>query len=214
MPGSGFVGVVSFLLLAWRMPGGLSGVPVNLKTWAEVGRNPLILALLLVTTLQTSGQFAVFTFIGPLLAKLTGAGPDAIGLVFAIYGVCGFVGNVIASRIVDLWGAYRTSVLAIAVLLTGASIWALGAGIVRGDGGGRRDLGAGLRLDQFDAAGAPGHRRAALGVGDGLAQHLGAVYRPGGRLRHRRRAVRRGFFARDGLCRRWASSRWRSSRRS
>jgi MFS transporter, DHA1 family, inner membrane transport protein len=126
--GVGLIGVVSFLLLAWRLPAGLSGVPVNLKTWVAVGRNPLILALLLVTTLQTSGQFAVFTFFGPLLAKLTGAGPDAIGVTFAIYGVCGFVGNVIASRIVDFWGAYRTSVLAIAVLLTGASTWALGAG--------------------------------------------------------------------------------------
>jgi DHA1 family inner membrane transport protein len=126
--GVGLIGVASFLLLAWRLPGGLSGVPVNLKTWAAVGRNPLILGLLLVTTLQTSGQFAVFTFFGPLLAKLTGAGPDAIGLVFAIYGVCGFAGNLIASRIVDFWGAYRTSVLAIAVLLAGASIWALGAG--------------------------------------------------------------------------------------
>ena len=68
-----------------------------------------------------SGQFAVFTFMGPLLAKLTHAGPDAVGLVFAIYGVCGFIGIAIATRIVDSWGAYKTSVLFTALMLAGVS---------------------------------------------------------------------------------------------
>jgi predicted MFS family arabinose efflux permease len=126
--GVSVLGSVSFLLLVWRLPRGLIGVPVDLKTWADVGRNRLIMALLLVTTLHTSGQFTVFTFIAPLLAKLTEAGPGTISLVFAIYGVCGFIGNVIASRIVDSIGGYRTSVLSTAVLLTGVSVWALGAG--------------------------------------------------------------------------------------
>jgi len=77
---------------------------VDLKTWADVGRNRMIALLLLITTLQMSGQFVVFTFMGPLLTKLTDAGPDAVGLVFALYGVCGFVGVAIATRIVDSWG--------------------------------------------------------------------------------------------------------------
>ena len=71
----------------------------------------LIVLLLSITTLQMSGQFVVFTFMGPLLTKLTEAGPDAIGLVFALYGVFGFVGIAIATRIVDSWGAYKTSLL-------------------------------------------------------------------------------------------------------
>ena len=43
---------------------------------------------------------------GPLLNKPTGAGPDAVSMVFALYGVCGFLGVVIATRIVDTWGPY------------------------------------------------------------------------------------------------------------
>ncbi|HEY2211596.1 MAG TPA: MFS transporter [Bradyrhizobium sp.] len=127
----GSIGVAAcfgFLLLAWRLPGGLVGAPVDLKTWADVGRNRLIVLLLLITTLQVSGQFAVFTYLGPLLTRLTHAGPDAVGLVFAIYGVFGFVGNIIATRLVDSWGSYRTSLLFLATLLAGACIWALGAG--------------------------------------------------------------------------------------
>ena len=127
--GIGLVGCLSFLLVAWRLPAGLMGAPVELTTWAELGRNRLIIVLLAITTLQMSGQFVVFTFMGPLLAKLTGAGADAIGLVFALYGVCGFIGVLIATRIVDSWGAWRTSVLFTVLMLTGVTGWALSTGI-------------------------------------------------------------------------------------
>jgi predicted MFS family arabinose efflux permease len=122
------MGCVSVVLLALRLPRGLVGVPVDLKTWIDVGRNRVILLLLLITTLHMSGQFVVFTFMGPLLAKLTGAGPDAIGLVFACYGVFGFIGIAIATRIVDSWGAWKTSVLFTVLMLAGVSGWAVSAG--------------------------------------------------------------------------------------
>jgi MFS transporter, DHA1 family, inner membrane transport protein len=127
--GIGAIGCISFLLLVWRLPAGLLGAPVDLKTWADIGRNRLILLLLSVTTLQMSGQFVVFTFMGPLLAKLTGVGPDQIALVFACYGVCGFLGIAVATRIVDSWGAWKSSVLFMGLLLAGVTGWALSAGI-------------------------------------------------------------------------------------
>jgi predicted MFS family arabinose efflux permease len=125
----GVIGCFSALLLAWRLPGGLIGTPVELKTWAELGRNRMIILLLSITTLQMSGQFAVFTFMAPLLTRLTGASADATGLVFALYGVFGFIGIAIATRIVDSWGAYKTSLLFTLLMLTGMSGWALSAGV-------------------------------------------------------------------------------------
>jgi DHA1 family inner membrane transport protein len=116
------------LILVWRLPRGLRGVPVDMKTWVEIGRNPLIGLLLLITTLQMSGQFVVFTFIGPLLRRLTDAGPDAISLVFALYGVFGFIGIVVATQIVDSWGTYKTSLIFTACLMAGVTGWALSAG--------------------------------------------------------------------------------------
>ena len=127
--GIGALGFVSFLLLLWRLPGGLMAPPVALKTWLDLGRNRMVVLLLSITVLQTSGQFSVFTFMGPLLKKLTDAGPDAIGLVFALYGVFGFVGIAFATRIVDSWGAYRTSLLFTSLIFIGITGWALGAGI-------------------------------------------------------------------------------------
>jgi predicted MFS family arabinose efflux permease len=84
--------------------------------------------LLSITTLHMSGQFVVFTFMGPLLTKLTHAGADAVALVFMIYGAFGFIGIAIATRIVDSWGAYKTSLLFTALMLAGVTGWALSAG--------------------------------------------------------------------------------------
>jgi DHA1 family inner membrane transport protein len=124
----GALGGLSFMLLMWRLPGGLMGTPVDLKTWTDLARNRAVLVLLLITTLVMSGQFVVFTFMGPLLTKLTHAGPDGVGLVFALYGIFGFIGIAVATRIVDSWGAYKTSVLFMGLVLAGVTGWALSAG--------------------------------------------------------------------------------------
>ncbi len=127
--GVSVIGALSFLLLLWRLPAGLKGAPVDLKTWADLGRNPVIIVLLAITTLLMSGQFAVFTYMGPILSKLTQVGANAVGLVFAIYGVCGFIGIVVVSNIVDSWGALKTSLLCISLVLAGVTGWALSAGL-------------------------------------------------------------------------------------
>lgn len=126
--GISIIAVASLLSLLWRLPKGLVGTPVDLKTWTGLARNPVIVTLLGITTLLTSGQFAVFTYMGPLLSKLTHVGPDAVGLVFGIYGVCGFIGLVIISNIVDSWGPLKASVLSVGLVLAGVAGWALSAG--------------------------------------------------------------------------------------
>jgi predicted MFS family arabinose efflux permease len=126
--GIGALGLVSFLLLMSRLPGGLFGAPVQLRTWLDLARNRLVMLLLLITTLYMAGQFVIFTFMGPLLTRLTGASADAVGLMFALYGLFGFLGVVVATRIVDGWGAYRTSLLFLTLVLAGVAGWALTAG--------------------------------------------------------------------------------------
>lgn len=121
---------ISFVLLMWRLPAGVKGGPIELKTWVALGRDPLVVLLLLITMLQMSGQFIIFTFMAPLLQRLASAGPEAIAVVFALYGIFGFVGNMIATRLVDSLGGYRTSLIFTVALLAGVSIWAFGAGVL------------------------------------------------------------------------------------
>ncbi|KZD23743.1 MFS transporter [Tardiphaga robiniae] len=126
----GVMSCLSFVLLAWRLPRGLFGMPVDLSTWSSLARNRLVVLLLVITTLQISGQFAIFTFMAPLLERLAGAGHDAAASVFAIYGFCGFLGIMTATRIVDGWGALNTSILSTSLVLAGMSVWTFGAGLL------------------------------------------------------------------------------------
>ncbi len=205
----GIIGAFSFLLLVWRLPAGLIGARVDLKTWTDVGRNRAIIVLLLITTLQMSGQFVVFTYMGPLLAKLTHVGPDAVGLVFAIYGVCSFHwrrrDRRAASSIPGAPTAPRSC--RISLVLTGITGWALSAGVYPLMACSVAILGAGLGgLEQFDAAGPAGRRGAGAGLGVGITQHVGAICGSGHRFGDRRSVVcaripARHRLCRDGLCR-------------
>jgi DHA1 family inner membrane transport protein len=124
----GVMSCISLVLLVWRIPRGLFGATVDLSTWSSLARNRLVLLLLSITMLQIAGQFSIFTFMAPLLERLTGAGHDAAASVFAIYGVCGFLGIMTATRIVDSWGPLRTSILSTSLVLVGMTVWTLGAG--------------------------------------------------------------------------------------
>src|SRR3954464_14743545 len=167
----GSIGCLSCLLLAWRLPGGLVGSPVDLKTWADVGRSRMIILLLSITTLQMSGQFVVLTFMGPLLTKLTNAGPDAVALVFALYGVFGFIG---IDRDPHCRFLGRLQDIGVVHLCDADRHHRMGGdrGQLSVDGLRGCDLGAGFRLDQLDATGQARECGAGACVSIGLAQHV------------------------------------------
>jgi DHA1 family inner membrane transport protein len=122
------LGLIATVLLAIFLPAGLKGAPVSLATWGAVGRDRLIVLLLAITAIQTSGQFAIITYLSALLLKLAGAGAETTSLFFAIFGVSGFVGNVLAARIVGMIGAFKTSALSLGSIFVGLLIWVLGEG--------------------------------------------------------------------------------------
>ena len=62
--------------------------------------------------------------------------------MFALYGVFGFIGIAIATRIVDSWGAYKTSLLFTLLMLTGRHRMGAQRRHLSADGGLGRDLGA------------------------------------------------------------------------
>ncbi|HZI32216.1 MAG TPA: MFS transporter, partial [Candidatus Binatia bacterium] len=98
-----FAAVVAALLFV-ALPNKLQGHPLSPQSFAAIARSKPILSILLVTLLQTSGQFTVFIYLAPLLKALTGAGAAVAGGFFALYGVVGLIGNVIASSIVTALG--------------------------------------------------------------------------------------------------------------
>ncbi len=119
--------VVAALLFA-VLPKGLQGKPLSPQSFVAIAHSKRIMLILLVTLLQTSGQFTVFIYLAPLLKALTGAGAAVAGGFFAFYGVIGLIGNVVASAIVTTLGTQKTLALFMGSTLTGLVLWAVGAG--------------------------------------------------------------------------------------
>jgi predicted MFS family arabinose efflux permease len=112
-------------LLFWRMPSGIHLPAVQFDTWGALTRTAPIPRLLLLTVLLTSGQFAVFTFIAPLLRIVGGASVGTTALIFALFGSAGVLGNLLATRVVGSWGPYKTSRTAVSCMLIGVVSWTL-----------------------------------------------------------------------------------------
>jgi predicted MFS family arabinose efflux permease len=120
----------------FALPVGLRGTPLSLGSWGALFRKPLVVLLLVLTVLQTSGQFVVFTYFAPLLSSLVGASVAAISVFFLVFGVMGFIGNLVATRVVGRLGTFATSLLSLCAILGGLVLWSLGAGFIVAMGAG------------------------------------------------------------------------------
>jgi MFS transporter, DHA1 family, inner membrane transport protein len=112
------------------LPRGLRGAPISLGHWGELGRNRFVVTLLALTAVQVAGQFVIITYLAPLLQRLAGAGVAVVGVFFSLFGVTGFIGNVIAARLVTTLGAFATSALAAGSIFLGFTLWSFGAGLL------------------------------------------------------------------------------------
>jgi predicted MFS family arabinose efflux permease len=120
--------LVPAILLIFALPRELRGPPLSLHSFNVLANSRKIILLLLITILPISGQLIVFVYLAPLLQKLTGASHEVIGLMFALFGVAAFVGNVIATNIVGRLGGFATSGIFLTCTLIGLLLWSFGIG--------------------------------------------------------------------------------------
>jgi predicted MFS family arabinose efflux permease len=118
----------SGLFLLYALPKGVRGEALSLRSWTALGGHRMVQLLLLLTIVQVSGQFVIFTYLAPLLTRLANAEVATIGLFFSLFGVMGFVGNLIAGRLVSTLKPFGTSALALGSILAGFTLWSFGAG--------------------------------------------------------------------------------------
>ncbi|HVG51568.1 MAG TPA: MFS transporter [Xanthobacteraceae bacterium] len=126
----GAIGVLSALLIYVALPRRLRGEPLSMSSWGIIARHRFVCWLLLVTVLWTCGQFVLFPYLGPLLARLAGGTTQVIGASFAAMGIMGFLGNLTASRTVGHFGAWRMSIVFSASMFIGTALWAIGTGVL------------------------------------------------------------------------------------
>jgi predicted MFS family arabinose efflux permease len=129
----GMVALLAAIGSAWVwavVPDGVKPPALNLAAWREVFTHPVLMAIVLVTALQGSGQFTVFSYFAPYYRQVIGATPAQVSLLFFWFGACGLVGNVLLTRYVDRLGAARA--VAFTIVLIGASLalWELAHDVV------------------------------------------------------------------------------------
>jgi predicted MFS family arabinose efflux permease len=120
------------------LPGGLRVAPLDLSSWSRVLTDWRLLTVLAVTMLSMSGQFTLFTYIGPLLTQIYGLAPNAIALTLLLGGSAGVLGSILATRLAARLGLEPSIMLSLGAVALGVALiwlgwgqlWALIAGVL------------------------------------------------------------------------------------
>jgi DHA1 family inner membrane transport protein len=98
------VGLVAFAVIAVLVP--RDGAPEERRSLASdlavLGR-PQVLLGLATTVLGWVGVFALFTYIAPILTRITGFSEAAVSPILLVFGVGLVAGNLIGGRLADRW---------------------------------------------------------------------------------------------------------------
>jgi predicted MFS family arabinose efflux permease len=101
------LGALAGVILAWRLPRGLTGSRLALRARLAAALTPGVRPILLTTFLALTGAFAVFSYIAPL-AFSVGLGESTLPLILLGFGIGAVIGNILGGQAADRFGATRT----------------------------------------------------------------------------------------------------------
>ncbi len=120
---------VGALASAWavhrHLPHGIRPPGLSWRSWRKVLRSPLLMAGVLVTACQSSGQFTLLAYIAPFYKQVYGATPEQISLMFGWFGALALSGNFLLNRVVDRVGAAQTVTLTLGMMILSLLLWPL-----------------------------------------------------------------------------------------
>jgi MFS transporter, DHA1 family, inner membrane transport protein len=114
------VGLVAFAIIALLVPKDKTAPAAsNLGNDLAVLARPQVLMGLLTTVLSWVGVFAVFTYIAPILVRISGFSESAVSPILLVFGGGLVVGNLLGGRLADRWliPALLGSLLTLAAVL-------------------------------------------------------------------------------------------------
>ncbi|WKB50583.1 MFS transporter [Eleftheria terrae] len=122
------IGVLATAVILWLVPADRQDRPAGLSLADEVKvlARPQVLLGLLATVVGFAGLFAVFTYIQPLLTRVSGFSEAAVSGILLVFGVGMIAGNLVGGRLADRWpvAALLASLLVLALVLLGMG-WAV-----------------------------------------------------------------------------------------
>ncbi|PXX64155.1 putative MFS family arabinose efflux permease [Nocardia tenerifensis] len=90
---TGVLAVVVLVAIVALLPRLTVAQVVPLRAVLRLTREPQLRTALLAIAFLVTGHFAAYTYVRPLLEKVTGIGASTIGTVLLVYGIAGVVGN-------------------------------------------------------------------------------------------------------------------------
>src|SRR5882672_962414 len=114
------VGLVAFAIIALLVPKDKTAPAAsNLRNDLAVLARPEVLMGLLTTVLSWVGVFAVFTYIAPILTRISGFSESAVSPILLVFGGGLVVGNLLGGQLADRWliPALLGSLLTLAAVL-------------------------------------------------------------------------------------------------
>jgi len=114
------VGVIATVVIASLVPADRDDqAPIRFREELAVIRRPQVLLGLLMTVFGFAGVFTVFTYIEPILTRVTGFADSAVSPILLVFGVGLIAGNLLGGRLADrrLMPALLATLAVLAVVL-------------------------------------------------------------------------------------------------
>ena len=124
----GVVALLSAVSAAWvwlSLPNGIKPPAFSRAAWGETLQSRALMLCVAVTLLYSAGQFILFSYFAPYFKLHLQVTPAELSLLFACFGACGLIGNVVMSRNIDRIGAPRSVMWAVESMALSLLLWPL-----------------------------------------------------------------------------------------
>lgn len=123
------IGVLGLISTAWvwrAMPNGIKPPVLSWSDWQRVLSSKALMLCVAVTALYSAGQFVLFAYFAPYFKTTLALSPTQLSLLFAWFGLFGFIGNLWMSNSIDRIGAPKAVFLAISGMAVSFLLWPIG----------------------------------------------------------------------------------------
>lgn len=124
----GVVALLSAISAAWvwrSLPNGIKPPAFSRAAWGETLQSRALMLCVAVTLLYSAGQFILFSYFAPYFKVHLQVTPVELSVLFACFGACGLLGNVLMSRHIDRMGAPRAVMWAVGSMALSLLVWPL-----------------------------------------------------------------------------------------
>ncbi len=124
----GVVALLSAISAAWvwrSLPNGIKPPAFSRAAWGETLQSRALMLCVAVTLLYSAGQFILFSYFAPYFKVHLQVTPVELSVLFACFGACGLLGNVLMSRHIDRIGAPGAVMWAVASMALSLLVWPL-----------------------------------------------------------------------------------------